>query len=615
MRSSLGVSALALVLLACSPSQCSSPPEPGDEVRDGTSEPMLVFENVRVFDGEAVLEARRVEVAGGTIRAVSAAGSAPEGARVPEVVIDGEGMTLLPGLIDAHTHALAETHLRQALAYGVTTELDMLNMPEAVRELKAYAAGNPDAADLRSAGNAVTAPGGHGTQFMPALDTLGDDDSAAEFIGGRVDEGSDYIKIVVDDFQAWGSTRPTLSRQQLADAVAAAHERNLLAVVHVSDAETARASAKVGADGLVHLWVDEPAKELAELLAERDVFVVPTLSVLLSHCEDAVGPELADDERLAPYLAPGDAESLSASLGLTPPLACDELLAGVGDLARAGVSILAGTDAPNPGTAHGVSMHGELELLVRAGLSPAEALRAATSAPAAAFGLDDRGRIAPGMRADLLLVEGDPTEDIRATRRIAGVWKAGARLERDAILTERLAASGADAEAIAAGVISDFEDGKPSSRFGSGWLAASDSIMGGQSTASIEVIDGGAGGTELALRISGEVAEGPFAFAGANFLAGLDFSSPTDLSAHEGFSFQARGDVGAYTVIVFTPANFRNPPAVAFEVGEAWEEHAFAFSDFADVAPDQVTAIFIGATSPGEFSLEIDEVELTGATP
>jgi imidazolonepropionase-like amidohydrolase len=79
---------------------------------------------------------------------------------------------------------------------------------------------------------------------------------------------------------------------------------------------------------------------------------------------------------------------------------------------------------------HGVSIHGEIELLVRAGFSPSEALAAATSVPAAAFHLNDRGRIAPGLRADLLLVRGDPTEDITATREIVALWKVGVECNR-----------------------------------------------------------------------------------------------------------------------------------------------------------------------------------------
>ncbi|GJG85968.1 hypothetical protein tb265_11490 [Gemmatimonadetes bacterium T265] len=99
--------------------------------------------------------------------------------------------------------------------------------------------------------------------------------------------------------------------------------------------------------------------------------------------------------------------------------------AAVGALARAGVPVLAGTNAPGPGTAHGASLHRELELLVASGLCPVEALASATSTPARVFGLHDRGRIAVGLRADLLLVDGDPSADVRATRAVAGVWKLG----------------------------------------------------------------------------------------------------------------------------------------------------------------------------------------------
>ena len=82
-------------------------------------------------------------------------------------------------------------------------------------------------------------------------------------------------------------------------------------------------------------------------------------------------------------------------------------------------------------------MHGELELLVKAGLSPTEALAAATSVPARIFHLNDRGRIAPGWRADLLLVGGDPTREITATRDIIAIWKDGLPVHRSAAIPSR----------------------------------------------------------------------------------------------------------------------------------------------------------------------------------
>ena len=103
------------------------------------------------------------------------------------------------------------------------------------------------------------------------------------------------------------------------------------------------------------------------------------------------------------------------------------------DLYKAGVDILVGTDVSQPvlslgGLAHGASVHHELQLLVEAGFTPIEALRAATSVPARRFSLTDRGRIVTGARADLLLVDGDPTTNISDTLSIKAVWSRGLRL-------------------------------------------------------------------------------------------------------------------------------------------------------------------------------------------
>jgi len=173
-------------------------------------------------------------------------------------------------------------------------------------------------------------------------------------------------------------------------------------------------------------------RELAKEIAARGVFVVPTLSMFATIAPPAVGPSLVADADLAPYLSAADRATLERSNPPAPGRSMATVHTSTLALRRAGVAILAGTDAAgNSGVVPGASLHGELALLVAAGLRPAEALAAATSAPARAFGLADRGRIAPGRRADLVLVEGDPTRDIRATRRIAGVWIRGAPVDRE----------------------------------------------------------------------------------------------------------------------------------------------------------------------------------------
>jgi adenine deaminase len=145
---------------------------------------------------------------------------------------------------------------------------------------------------------------------------------------------------------------------------------------------------------------------------------------------------VAGDPRLAEILGDAWARRLISGgagrrQGMPPYSRAEE---NVGRLVDAGVTMLAGTDAPNPGTVFGASLHRELELLVRCGMTPAQALTAATAAPASVFNLADRGRIAPGQRADFVLVSGDPLTDVTATRAIERIWRAGVLCDRHAFV-------------------------------------------------------------------------------------------------------------------------------------------------------------------------------------
>lgn len=384
----------------------------------------LVFRDVDVFDGSRMIRRTNVVVRDGMIRAVGTDAAIPPQAEV----VDGKGKTLLPGLVDAHVHLgimNVEQFLHDALDFGVTTELEMWGSEAAVALRKRMAAGGfPDIADLRTAGTGVTVPNGHPTQMGgPAFPTLAPGDDVQAFVDARIAEGSDYLKVIYEH------AHPTLTKEQLGEVVAAAHRRNVLVVVHISTLADARDAIAAGADGLAHVFADSPPDPgFAELAAVHHVFVVPTLSVIeMATGSATVKPWWSDDPRVAPYLTPSMRRSLEMKFppGFRPDQKLANAVAAVAALRRAGVPILAGTDAPAPGLAHGVSLHRELELLVRAGLTPVESLAAATSEPARAFGLRDRGRIAAGLRADLLLVNGDPTTNIAATRDIVGIWKLG----------------------------------------------------------------------------------------------------------------------------------------------------------------------------------------------
>src|SRR6185503_3260341 len=256
-----------------------------------------------------------------------------------------------------------------------------------------------------------TSPGGHGTEYGMEIPTITKPEEAQAFVDARIAEGSDWIKIVYDDGRAYGVSMPTIDKVTMKAVIDAAHARKKLAVVHIGTLAGARDAIESGADGLVHLFADQAADPgFVPLLKKRHAFVIPTLTVLESVTGTPSGASLVEDPRLAPYVSPETAQNLKQGVPKKEgsPLRLEYALDAARRLQAAGVPVLAGTDAPNPGTAHGPSIHRELELLVRAGLAPVDALRAATSVSAKAFSLADRGRIARGLRADLVLVNGDP---------------------------------------------------------------------------------------------------------------------------------------------------------------------------------------------------------------
>ena len=391
-----------------------------------------VLTNVRVFDGGQLSEPTEASVDGAVIRSIGDhAGTAGR------AVVDGAGATLLPGLIDAHTHA-DEQALRQALSFGVTTELDMTSMPEVMIPLRKTVAATADLADVRSSSVGLTTPDGHPHQLRhgqhdPAWPTATGPEQAQGFVDGRIAEGADYIKIMIEDGRALGTSLPALPPEVIAATVRAGHERGKMVLAHAMTIAATEIALDAGVDGLTHLFFDRPHTDtVIARIADSGTFVVPTLTVLASITGQRAGADLANDPRVRPKLSTVWIDQLSRTMSYLDQANFGYALDAVAALRAAGVEILAGTDAAHVGAygmAHGASLHDELRLLVRAGLSPAEALASATALPAARFGLSDRGRIRPGARADLILVDGDPTRDIGATLSLRAVWREGVQLD------------------------------------------------------------------------------------------------------------------------------------------------------------------------------------------
>jgi imidazolonepropionase-like amidohydrolase len=389
----------------------------------------FVITGARVFDGENPIGVVDVEVADGKIASVGR--ERPDGAEL----IDASGSTLLPGLIDAHTHTDEES-LRQALTFGVTTEFDMLSIPDRMIPLRRLVAETNELADVLSPSVGLTHPDGHPHQLRkgegdPPWPVATSVDEVPAFIEGRIAEGADYIKVLVEDGHVFASDPllPILTPELVAAAVREAHARDRMVLAHVMTLETVEQVVDAGVDGLTHLFFDRPhTDEVIEKIVAAGVFVIPTLTVIASITGEPAGEELAKDPRVQAKLTPEWVDSLAGAFGATPRENFGYALDTLAALKEAGVDLLAGTDAAHlgaPGMAHGASLHDELRLLMKGGFTQVEALRAATSVPARVFGLDDRGRIEPGLRADLTLVAGDPTVTIGDTLSVQRVWRGG----------------------------------------------------------------------------------------------------------------------------------------------------------------------------------------------
>ncbi|NLG22945.1 MAG: amidohydrolase family protein [Actinomycetales bacterium] len=379
-----------------------------------------LFRGVRLFDGESITEEVDVILAGGLVTSVGTGLEEPEGAEV----VDGAGHTLIPGMIDSHVHAYPEAQ-QEAARFGVLTELDLfvvLELADQVDEQRTT--GATGRADVFSATSMATAPDGHGTQFrVDDFETLTEPSQAAGWVADRVAEGAAYIKIVIEsggDFQA-------LDQEIVAALVEAAHEQGLRAIIHAQSAADTVVALSVPLDGLAHAAWDELPPEVVARIAEMGIPVVTTAGMAQP---SRLKPAL-DDDRVADRATPVMLSRLRRAT-----YAGDEqwaaVLSNLRALHDAGVSLLTGTDNSNPGTISGIGILVETEILVEAGMTPVEALASATSLPADTFGLADRGRIAEGLRGDVVLVEGDPTTEITDLHGIVGVWKWGVPVELDA---------------------------------------------------------------------------------------------------------------------------------------------------------------------------------------
>ncbi len=394
------------------------------------AEPILL-RPARVFDGvntsphdgwQVLVEGDRIAAAGPNI-------AAPAGAKV----IDLPGATLLPGMIEGHSHlflhpynetlwddqvlheplalrtARAVVQAERTLDAGFTSERDLGTEGAGFADVglkKAIDQGIVPGPRLLVATKAIVARGAYGPKgFEPGVavpqgaQEVAGVDEIIRAVRDQVAAGADIVKFYAD--YHWGKgepSRPTLSQAELNAGVAAAHDAGRLVAVHASTAEGMRRAVLAGADTIEHGYGG--TAEVFKLMHDRGTALCPTIGASEAYARYF---EHWDGKEPAPESVQENRRSFQLAM-------------------KSGVPICMGGDV-------GVFAHGqnwlEMDAMQRAGMPAAQVMIAATSGNAHILRLTDRGAIKPGLLADLVAVDGDPTRDVNAVRRVRLVMKGG----------------------------------------------------------------------------------------------------------------------------------------------------------------------------------------------
>lgn len=681
-------STLALVLLL------SLAPLPAAHAkRPRQSSDALAFVGATVVDGTGREPyAGTVVVRGGRVEAAGPSVAAPAGARV----IRADGQTLLPGLFDLHTHVPYATapgvsgdwgkNLKAYLYSGVTTVVDFGTYPETFEPVRRLIASGAFEAPRVHFAARMTTPGGHGAEggrgdFF-TLEVLTPREARAA-VRRLMPYRPDVIKVFTDGWRY--NTAPdmtSMNEETLAAICDEAHRHGVEVMTHTVTLARAKVAARAGVDTLAHGVGDAQAdEELARIMREKGTTYVSTLAVyeprgrnLLSPLLSAVLEPLVLAQIRPPLTAepPDDNERALVQQQPAAPPAGERpdsrpravesarrrrwqiLLHNVSALKSAGVRIGAGTDAGVTGTHHGWASLRELELLVQGGLTPLQAVRAATLDSARALHVEsERGSIEPGKLADLVLVAGEPHRRITDLARVSRVFLGGREVDRERLARDIASpAQTALAPVKLSELIDDFE-GPPRSGgpFGVGAVlrpdvgagggvrdpaapshaTAADTLRSDLGTLWVNATDGGhdhsqvlhgltaRGGRDHALTIMARMssAERPFVRVQVPLTRGA--VEPADARPWRGVRFDARGDGGAYRLVVPTytvrdSAYFQTD----FAAAPSWKTVRIDFASLkqpetktpaAWTGADLLMLSFEIARPPGQFGwLEIDNV-------
>ncbi len=412
--------------------------------------------HVRVIDGTgaAPLEDQTIVLRDGRIAALGASAKVhPEG-----TIVDGHGETVMPGIINAHGHlALTDgaknsadsytrenviKELRQYERYGVTTMLSLgLNRDLIYGIRSEQRAGALDGASVFVADRGIGEPDG-APAIVHAPDQLYTPSTVAEAqqdVDAAVARHTDFIKMWVDsNYQ----TKPELSIAMRQAVIAEAHRHQTPVAAHIFYLADAKELVHAGVDVLAHSVRDLPVDPaFFDAVKQHGVFYIPTLTVDESFFVYADQPAWLNSPFFRAACPPDVYATLTSDAYrqkvLSDPLTgrhrVDHAVAEANLKASlmAGVKIAFGTDSgANIYRVPGFAEHHELAMMVESGLTPLQAIHAATETSAELLGIAGKtGTLTPGKSADLILLRGNPAEDIHNTEKIAAIWHQGRQVQ------------------------------------------------------------------------------------------------------------------------------------------------------------------------------------------
>ncbi|HEV2094861.1 MAG TPA: amidohydrolase family protein, partial [Chthoniobacterales bacterium] len=440
-----------------------------------------LIQNVRIFVGNGkVIESGAVLVQKGRIAAVYD-GSFPDAKSLNAEPVEAAGKTILPGLIDVHVHlgstggfyddwskfdakAAAERELEAYLYSGVTAVRSAGDAVDTMLQLRnLFGSGEKLGAELFLCGPLFTAEGGHGTEygkFLPEnlrgafiaqfVRTPKTADEARQQVAALAAQRVDAIKGVLESGAA-GYLFNRMEVNVLRAVVDEAHARNLPVAIHTGNSRDVADAVSLGANSVEHgSYADEIPDELFVAMKANGIALDPTLSVAEAFTEFAHGQtallhrslvqQVTTKELITGTEHAATSEKTAAMReGMSHyPMSPEQGARNLMKAWRAGVNVVTGSDAGNFLVLHGPTVQHEIELWVSAGVPAEVALQAATANAAKLLRADDRiGTIEKGKEASLLVVDGNPLQDVRALSSISIVFMKGERVARNDLFEQK----------------------------------------------------------------------------------------------------------------------------------------------------------------------------------